>query len=138
MEKDNNVIITVDRTKDPQNNQAVYIMGRSNNVKRTVNTITRLITCKFFKTQTCGNGNTCRFLHTETPLTTNLPELNSDPNVSHQNNQVPIQQRLLSLAGPSYQHQQQSPAQSPTDLAATNPKNLNQTRPVTNPGHQVA
>ena len=66
LEHENAVIIVVERSKDNNDNQTVFVTGRPSNVKRTISIINRLITCKFYKTSTCRHGDACRFAHRET------------------------------------------------------------------------
>ena len=63
LEYENAVIIVVERTKDNNNNQTIFVTGRPSNVKRTISVINKLILCKFHKNGTCRNGETCRFVH---------------------------------------------------------------------------
>ena len=66
LEHENAVIIVVERSKDNNDNQTVFVTGRPSNVKRTISIINKLITCKFYKTSTCRHGEACRFAHRET------------------------------------------------------------------------
>ena len=117
LEKENSVFITIDRTKDSRNNQAIYIMGRSNNVKRTSQIITRRITCKFHKTNSCSHGESCKFMHPENNNQHDTPD--------NLGQQAENEQRQCPSGNIRYEQQQQTHTNELNSNSSTNdPKNM--------------